>query len=159
MDTALPGPHTRMLYDSLSKLDASILSRARTNKSRLASYLYTIGALGSPLCPCGRADQDLKHVLFRCRLFADIRTIAMKRCPTKSRGDLSLFLGGRPAHAQDPWFPVIPVVIDTIEFLKKTGLFTEEQVIDWSQSIATTEDSSSMPSTLPRTQGNLPNIY
>ncbi|KAJ5085459.1 hypothetical protein N7532_010230 [Penicillium argentinense] len=43
LDSALPGPHTKMLYDSLDQEKASILAQLRTGHTRLNGYLHRIG--------------------------------------------------------------------------------------------------------------------
>ena len=47
MDTALPGKHTRRLYDSLKREEAYVLAQLRTGIIRLNGYLYQIGAAES----------------------------------------------------------------------------------------------------------------
>ena len=49
IDCALPGKHTRLLYDSLSKPQAALLTQLRTGKSRLNDYLAKINAVESDL--------------------------------------------------------------------------------------------------------------
>ncbi|KAH9203824.1 hypothetical protein DL95DRAFT_230745, partial [Leptodontidium sp. 2 PMI_412] len=44
MDTALPGKHTRILYDNLKRKEASVLAQLRTGMARLNEYLHRIGA-------------------------------------------------------------------------------------------------------------------
>jgi hypothetical protein len=40
MDTALPGKHTRILYDTLKRREASVLAQLRTGMARLNGYLH-----------------------------------------------------------------------------------------------------------------------
>ena len=47
VDTALPGKHTRQLYDALSWREASILAQLRTGMARLNGYLHLIGVVAS----------------------------------------------------------------------------------------------------------------
>jgi hypothetical protein len=47
IDTALPGKHTRILYDSLKRTEASVLAQLRTGMARLNRYLYRIRAAES----------------------------------------------------------------------------------------------------------------
>ncbi|KZL85919.1 hypothetical protein CI238_13517, partial [Colletotrichum incanum] len=47
VDSALPGKHTRQLYDSFSWKQASILAQLRTGMARLNWYLHQIGAAAS----------------------------------------------------------------------------------------------------------------
>lgn len=50
IDRALPGKHTRKLYDKLKRDEAQILAQLRTGKNRLNSGLYTIKAVDSDQC-------------------------------------------------------------------------------------------------------------
>jgi hypothetical protein len=43
LDSALPGPHTKMLYDCLDREKASILAQLRTGRAQLNGYLHRIG--------------------------------------------------------------------------------------------------------------------
>ena len=43
LDIALPGTHTRILYDDLKKKEAKVLAQLRTGMSHLNDYLYRIG--------------------------------------------------------------------------------------------------------------------
>jgi hypothetical protein len=47
MDTALPGKHTRILYNSLKGKEASILAQLQTGMARLNGYLHQIRAAES----------------------------------------------------------------------------------------------------------------
>jgi hypothetical protein len=42
MDTALPGKHTRTLYDTLQRKEASVLAQLRTGMARLNGYLIKL---------------------------------------------------------------------------------------------------------------------
>jgi ribonuclease HI len=66
IDTALPGKHTRTLYDSLNRKEASVLAQLRTGMIHLNGYLHRIGAAESDQCACGQATETAKHFLFRC---------------------------------------------------------------------------------------------
>jgi hypothetical protein len=44
IDTALPGKHTRELYDRLTRKEAGILAQLRTGMERLNGYLRRINA-------------------------------------------------------------------------------------------------------------------
>ena len=47
LDTALPGTHTRILYDNLKRKEAKVLAQLRTGMSHLNDYLYRIGTAES----------------------------------------------------------------------------------------------------------------
>jgi hypothetical protein len=55
IDRALPGTHTRALYDGLKRREADMLSQLRTGMARINSYLHRIGAA-----------ETMDHFLFRC---------------------------------------------------------------------------------------------
>jgi ribonuclease HI len=65
-DTALPGKHTRLLYNGFKRTEADILAQLRTGMSRLNGYLYQINAADTDLCACGQAKETVEHFLFRC---------------------------------------------------------------------------------------------
>jgi hypothetical protein len=132
LDAALPGKHTRTLYDSLTKTEASILAQLRTGMSRLNGYLHRIGAAESDQCPCGVAKETVKHFLFRCVRWRDHRT-DMRQQTTTRWGDLAFFLGGRSTEQKQqgpldpsPWAPNIAAVKATIRFAMATGRLTPE---------------------------------
>ncbi|KAM5528512.1 reverse transcriptase [Fusarium oxysporum f. sp. phaseoli] len=66
IDRALPGKHTKVLYDSLKRREADVLAQLRTGMARINSYLNKIGAVESDMCECGRAPETMEHFLFRC---------------------------------------------------------------------------------------------
>ncbi|KAJ0132998.1 C2H2 type master regulator of conidiophore development brlA [Fusarium oxysporum f. sp. albedinis] len=66
IDRALPGKHTKALYDRLKRRDADMLSQLRTGMAMINSYLSKIGAAESDMCECGRAPETMEHFLFRC---------------------------------------------------------------------------------------------
>ena len=67
IDVALPGKHTRQLYDQLSWKEANVLAQLRTGMARLNTYLYRIKATLTEQCECGQARETIDHFLFRCR--------------------------------------------------------------------------------------------
>jgi ribonuclease HI len=67
VDIALPGKHTRKLYDQLTQNEASVLAQLRTGIARLNSYLFLIKAAPSAQCACGEARETVEHSLSRCR--------------------------------------------------------------------------------------------
>lgn len=54
VDAALPGKHTKVMYDMLNKKEAGILSQLRTGKARIKSYLPT-------------SDRSIRNRLMRLR--------------------------------------------------------------------------------------------
>jgi hypothetical protein len=53
LDAALPGKHTRMLYNNLKRDKAKTLVQLRTGMSQLNEYLHRIGARESVQYACG----------------------------------------------------------------------------------------------------------
>lgn len=43
MDKALPGSHTRRLYETMTKREAKVLAQVRTGMSALNGYVHKIG--------------------------------------------------------------------------------------------------------------------
>src|SRR5205814_9763122 len=74
MDTALPGKHTRTLYDTFKRREASVLAQLRTGMARLNGYLHRIGVAESDQCKCGQARETVEHFLLRCTRWEAYRT-------------------------------------------------------------------------------------
>ncbi|KAJ6439086.1 reverse transcriptase [Purpureocillium lavendulum] len=115
IDKALPGSHTRALYNSLNRKESDVLAQLRTGMVRLNSYLLKIGAAESALCDCGQATETAEHFLFRCKKWAEQREILFT-CSRTKIGNLSFFLGGKAASDDDKWEPDLRAVRATIRF-------------------------------------------
>lgn len=63
IDAALPGSHTREIYEEWSWRERSTLAQLRTDKARLNGYLHQIKAAPSEQCACGQAKETVKHFL------------------------------------------------------------------------------------------------
>jgi hypothetical protein len=126
IDTALPGKHTRTLYDPLKRKEADVLSQLRTGMARLNSFLYRIGAKESDTCECGRASETVEHFLFRCTKWT-VQRDSMLRCSQTKMGNLSYFLGGKAASDGDKWAPDMQAVRATIKFAIATGRLDMDQ--------------------------------
>ena len=74
IDKALPGKHTRLLYDKKPHNRASILCQLRSGICRLNSYLFKIKAAASFYCECGITEESVDHFLFRCIKWREQRT-------------------------------------------------------------------------------------
>ncbi|KAJ6136898.1 hypothetical protein N7497_012150 [Penicillium chrysogenum] len=96
VDAALPGKHTRQLYDRLSWKEASVLAQLRTGMARLNGYLYRINVADTDQCACGQARETVEHFLFRCQKWTAHRT-ELLQCTNTHRGNISFFLGGKVA--------------------------------------------------------------
>lgn len=125
MDTALPGKHTRRIYDGLTKEEAGILAQLRTNMSKLREYLFKIGAADTPLCKCGYGQvESAKHFLFLCNRWSEMRPRGLEGV---DRGNISKVLGGKGAMAREPWTPNTKLIKATIQFVKDTRHFEENR--------------------------------
>ncbi|KAM5528203.1 reverse transcriptase [Fusarium oxysporum f. sp. phaseoli] len=120
VDSALPGKHTRLLYDQLSWKEASVLAQLRTGMARLNGYLYQIRAAPTDECPCGRANETVEHFLFRCVKWTTQRK-EMFQSINEKRGNLSFHLGGKAASDGQEWKPDMDAVRATIRFAIATG--------------------------------------
>jgi hypothetical protein len=104
IDKALPGGHTRVLYDALKRLESDVLCQLRTGKARINSYLHRIGAVESDMCDSGQAAETMEHFLFRCTKW-DAQLEGMRRVGQMKMGNLSYFLGGKAASDGPKWAP------------------------------------------------------
>lgn len=120
MDTALPGKHTRTLYNALKRREANILAQLRTGMARLNGYLHRIGAAESDQCACGQATETVKHFLFRCTRWDAYRTQMLERTETR-RGSLSFYLGGKAPSDPERWTPNMDAVLATIRYAMASG--------------------------------------
>ena len=120
VDTALPGKHTRQLYDRLSWKEASVLAQLRTGMARLNGYLFRINAAETDQCACGQARETVDHFLFRCRRWTAHRT-EMLQCTHTHRSNMSFFLGGKSPSDDQKWKPNLEAVRASIRFAIATG--------------------------------------
>jgi ribonuclease HI len=120
VDAALPGKHTRQLYDRLSWKEASVLAQLRTGMARLNGYLYRINVAQTDQCACGQARETVEHFLFRCQKWTTYRTV-MLQCTNTHRGNISFFLGGKSPSDNQNWTPNFEAVRASIRFAIATG--------------------------------------
>ena len=125
IDSALPGKHTRAIYDALNRGEANILAQLRTGMARLDGYLYRIGAIETDLCPCGTASKTVKHFLFRCSRWTNPRLRLLQETESR-RGCLSFFLGGKTLSDPERWAPNLKAVKATIEYTKASKRLDQE---------------------------------
>lgn len=126
VDLALPGRHTRELYDKLSSQEASVLAQLRTGMARLNYYLHQIGSAPSAACACGHTRETVEHFLFRCPKWTSQR-IEMLQCTSTKRGNLSYYLGGKARDDGDRWKPDLEAVKATIRYAIGTGRLQENR--------------------------------
>ncbi|KAL0929398.1 uncharacterized protein CTRU02_215564 [Colletotrichum truncatum] len=124
VDKALPGKHTRQLYDELTWKEASTLAQLRTGPARLNYYLHRIDVVPSHVCVCGRATETVEHFLFRCTKWTTHRA-EMLQCTETQRSNISFYLGGKSATDDDKWTPNMQAVRATIRFALATGRLDE----------------------------------
>ena len=115
VDTALPGKHTRLLYDHLSRKEAGVLAQLRTGMAKLNTYLHRIKAASSDQCACGQARETVEHFLFRCRQWTEHRG-EMLQCTDIYRSNISFYLGGKSPLDDKNWSPNMQAVRATIRF-------------------------------------------
>lgn len=120
IDQALPGKHTKKMYDQLTRKEAGVFVQLRTGIARLKGYLHLINAAPSALCSCGQARETVEHFLFRCVKWMEQRKV-MLECTTTQRGNLSFYLGGKQRSDRTNWQPDMRAVRATIKFALATG--------------------------------------
>ncbi|KAJ3454196.1 hypothetical protein MRS44_018090 [Fusarium solani] len=120
IDRALPGEHTKALYDGLKRREADVLSQLRTGMARINSYLCKIGTAESDMCECGRAPETMEHFLFRCTRWETEREV-MRQAGQSMMGNLSYFLGGKSASDGPKWTPNLKAVRAAVKFAMATG--------------------------------------
>lgn len=124
IDRALPGKHTRTLYDGLKRSEAAVLSQIRTGIARVNKYLAKIKAAESELCKHCQLVETIPHLLFTCSRWEHLRT-NMRAVHGRRYGDLSYALGGyndaRRNGEPSKWKPDLKAVKATIEFVMETG--------------------------------------
>ena len=128
MDHALPGNHTRKLYDRLNREQAGMLSQLRTGKNKLNYYLAKARIRESSVCECLREPETVSHFILRCPRWNSQRA-RMLNSIGKHTGDLSTLLGGwdpRIVPDKGKWHPDQTAVGATIQYVKDTGRFEQE---------------------------------
>ena len=120
VDAALPGKHTRQLYDRLSWKEASVLAQLRTGMVRLNGYLYRINVAQTDQCACGQAREIVEHFLFRCRKWTTYWTEMLQYTYTY-RGTISFFLDGKSPSDDQDWTSNLEAVRASIRFAIATG--------------------------------------
>ena len=129
VDGALPGQHTKALYDALSKKEASTLRQRRTGMARINSYLYRIGLSNTDQCECRTGKETVKHFLFLCPRWGHLRANVLQQMSARI-GDISFCLGGRsknPILDPSPWKPNIKSVQAAIQYANATKRLLAEQ--------------------------------
>jgi ribonuclease HI len=128
VDKALPGKHTKKLYNILNRTDAAILAQLRTNVSRLNTYLHKINIVETDKCECG-VTESVQHFLFSCPRWTEERR-NMRTANGNRYRNVPYAVGGYSDHMKngkridgekEKWQPNWKAVKATIEFAKATG--------------------------------------
>jgi hypothetical protein len=133
LDRALPGTHTRRLYDNLKRDEAQIVARLRTGKIRLNSALYRINAADSDLCEWCQRPETVRHYIVECSQWTAERRQYL-HAATARWCDVSYLLGGwfneRLDGPRNKWKANMKAIRAVIDFVKATGrlqMSTEER--------------------------------
>jgi hypothetical protein len=126
LDAAIPGRHTRKLYDALGRVEACVLVQLRTGMARLNGYLHRIGAVDTDWCSCGQARETVEHFLFNCSRWVSHRHLLSEQAEIRRRGSLSYFLGGKASSDPHNWRPNIKAVRKTVKYAISTGRLDRE---------------------------------
>ena len=126
LDTAIPGRHTRKLYDAVGRVEACVLVQLRTGMARLNGYLHRIGAADTGWCTCGQARETVEHFLFNCSRWVSHRHLLSEQADIRRRGSLSYFLGGKAPSDPHNWRPNIKAVRTTVKYAISTGRLDRE---------------------------------
>lgn len=116
MDKALPGSHTRRLYETMTKREAKVLAQVRTGMSALNGYVHKIGVAESDICDRGQAAETTEHFPFRCKKWATQREMMFQDSRTKSCNWSFFYLRGKAATDGDKWRPDIKAVRAAVQF-------------------------------------------
>jgi ribonuclease HI len=129
IDQAIPGKHTRTLYDRLSKKEASMLAQLRTGKCRLNHYLARIKAVPTEVCQCGREAETVRHFLFRCPRWRTTRN-DLQLTGQPRWGEHTYWLGAwsdRRGHGgqhvygeKEKWKPDMKAIKKILDFVRTT---------------------------------------
>ena len=127
---ALPGPHTRLLYNGRVKLHANVLCQLRSGINRLNKYLAKINAVETEQCKCGRGEEPVDQFLFRCPRWSSFRG-EIRRLAGHRWGDTSYLLGGWAGEQKDgalaKWKPTNEMVTATINFAIATDRLEDKR--------------------------------
>ena len=125
LDYALPGPHTKMIYDGLSKEDAKIIAQLRTGDAKLNMFLTRIKAVKSATCACDAAPESIRHFLFSYPRWIGQRRELYTKYPGKE-GNVRFFLGAKGPQDNHTWKPNVGAVRATVCYVKATKRFEDE---------------------------------
>jgi hypothetical protein len=93
IDSMLPSPRTRRLYDSLPRSRAYLLTQLRTGHSWLATHAKRLRFRDDDKCQCG-AKETVVHVLVDCPRLKSLRQ-QLRGKISEAFNDISAMLGGK----------------------------------------------------------------
>ncbi len=119
VDAALPGKHTRQLYDRLAWREARVLAQLRTGMARLNAYLYRIKWQRQVSAHVGKRERQWS--ISSSGAEGGRQRTEMLRCTDTQRGSISFHLGGKSPADDKNWTPNMEAVQATIRFAMATG--------------------------------------
>ncbi|XP_062581378.1 uncharacterized protein LOC134243162, partial [Saccostrea cucullata] len=67
-------PQQQDSYHQLARPEQTTIFRLRTGHNRLNQHLHRVmKVIPSPMCPCGKAEQNTEHLLQHCRIHQALR--------------------------------------------------------------------------------------
>jgi ribonuclease HI len=118
IDTSIPGPHVRKLYDHLPQQRASLLAQLRTGHNWLKSFRKRVKHSDSNRCEYG-AVETLVHVFIDCPNLREPRRQLRKAIGDRFN-DLTIMLGGRTQRGSKITAKELNAVLD---FAEQSGRF------------------------------------
>jgi ribonuclease HI len=88
------------LIKSFNRNDSTLLNRLRSNHAPLNTFLHRIKRADDPTCPeCGQADETIRHFLFECQAFRELRRDTLDGLGRDSRNTSFLLSTKKGAEA------------------------------------------------------------
>ena len=126
LDHALLGPHTKIIYDNLTKDEAKVIAQLRTGDAKLNLVLARIKATESVTCACEATPESVRHFLFSCLRWIRQRREMDAKCPGKE-GNIRFFLGAKGSQDGEMWTPNMSAIRAAICFVDSTKRFQDEE--------------------------------
>ena len=105
-----------------SRYAQTTLARFRFGHSELNAHLFRIGRAESPMCACGRNEEDNYHFFMECGLYESPRYTLMRKIsnmlPLNTHITLNLLLGGPDFKHTDDLYA--RVAKELVIFVEKT---------------------------------------
>ncbi len=118
IDTAIPGPHVRKLYDHLPRQRAGLLAQLRIGHNWLKSFSKRVKHSDSDRCECG-AVETLVHVFIDCPNLREPRR-QLREAIGNRFNNLTTMLGGRIQRGSKITAKELNAVLD---FAEQSGRF------------------------------------